>query len=197
MGEATLCFSLAQPGDHWVANAMAVLAAVRAVDADLPAAGVALAELPGIAGRGARFMLRAADGGTALLIDESYNANPASMAATLAQLGRESATRRIAVLGAMKELGEHGPRFHAELLPHLNAANVDRAILVGNEMGALADVMAAAPLESAIDFDHAPTVDAALERLAADIRGGDAILVKGSNSVGLSRIVAALTEGET
>lgn len=197
MGEATLCFSLAQPGDHWVVNAMAVLAVVRAVEADLPAAGVALAELPGIAGRGARFTLRTADGGTALLIDESYNANPASMAATLAQLGRESATRRIAVLGAMKELGEHGPRFHAELLPHLVAARVDRAILVGDEMGALADVMAAAPLESAIDFDHAPTVDAALARLAADIRGGDAILVKGSNSVGLSRIVAALTEGET
>lgn len=195
LGATTLCFSLAQPGEHWVANAMAVLAAVQAVGADLAAAGLALAELPGLAGRGARFTL-AVEGGQALLIDESYNANPASMAATLAQLGKESATRRIVLLGAMKELGTHGPRFHADLLPHLVAARIDSAILVGDEMGALADALSAATLEHPIQVFHGPSVDSARDRLAADIRSGDAILIKGSNSVGLSRIVAALTGGE-
>ncbi len=195
LADATLCFSLAQPGEHWVANAMAVLAVVRAVGADLPAAGVALAELPGLAGRGARHSM-AVDGGTALLIDESYNANPASMAATLAQLGREPATRRIAVLGAMKELGEHGPRFHAELLPHLISARIDKAILIGDEMGALAQAIATARLENPIDFAHGTSVVEAQDRLSADLRPGDAILIKGSNSVGLSRIVTALTGGE-
>ena len=195
LADATLCFSLAQPGEHWVANAMAVLAVVRAVGADLPAAGVALAELPGLAGRGARHSM-AVDGGTALLIDESYNANPASMAATLAQLGREPATRRIVVLGAMKELGEHGPRFHADLLPHLISARIDKAILIGEEMGALAQAIATARLENPLDFAHGTSVEEATERLSADLRPGDAILIKGSNSVGLSRIVTALTGGE-
>ena len=195
LGEATLCFSLAQPGEHWVANAMAVLAVVQAVGADLPAAGIALAELPGLAGRGARHSV-AVNGGTALLVDESYNANPASMAATLAQLGREPATRRIVILGAMKELGEHGPRFHAELLPHLISARIDKAILIGDEMAALADAIATARLENPLDFAHGDSVAEAQKRLSADLRPGDAILIKGSNSVGLSRIVAALTGGE-
>ena len=74
--EATLCFALAPPGDHWVANAMAVLAAVQTVGADPSAAGIALAELPELQGRGARRTIDV-PGGKALLIDESYNANPA------------------------------------------------------------------------------------------------------------------------
>ena len=77
-------------------------------------------------------------GGQALLIDESYNANPASMRATLAQLGATPASRRIAVLGSMKELGDFAPAFHAQLAEPLEAAGVDYAILVGEEMVALA-----------------------------------------------------------
>ncbi|MBX9729340.1 MAG: UDP-N-acetylmuramoylalanyl-D-glutamyl-2, 6-diaminopimelate--D-alanyl-D-alanine ligase, partial [Sphingopyxis sp.] len=72
---STLCFCLAQPGDHWVANAMGVLSVAAAAGGDLNAAGVALAELPGIAGRGARHSITVGSG-EALLIDESYNANP-------------------------------------------------------------------------------------------------------------------------
>ncbi len=188
--DATLCFTLAPPGDHWVANAMAVLAAVAAVGGDLPAAGLALAELPGLAGRGARVTLTLSEG-TALLIDESYNANPASMAATLMQLGREPATRRIAVLGAMKELGEQSAALHAALADHLMTAQVDQAWLVGDEMVPLANA-----LVGRVEFTHVPGVDAVLSGLAAGLRPGDVLLVKGSNSVGLSRIVAALAGGE-
>src|SRR3546814_7454881 len=90
------------------------LAAVKAVGGDLPAAGLAFAEMGGLAGRGARHRLEV-PGGEILVIDESYNANPASMAATIGQLGSESATRKIAILGAMQERGAGGEAYHAGL----------------------------------------------------------------------------------
>ncbi|HEX8301874.1 UDP-N-acetylmuramoyl-tripeptide--D-alanyl-D-alanine ligase [Sphingomonas sp.] len=182
-----LSFTLAQPGGHWVSNAMAILAAVDAVEGDLEMAGLALAELGGLAGRGARLAV-AAGSGEALVIDESYNANPASMRATLQVLAQE-AGRKIAVLGEMRELGEHSEAFHAELSGPIEAAGVDYAILVGEAMSPLAEA-----LEGRIDFVHVPDAAAARERLEAVLAPGDAVLVKGSNGVRLSTIVAALTE---
>ncbi len=199
MGERRICYTVAMPGTHWVANSLAVMAAVRAVGGDLGAAGLALAEMDGLAGRGERLDIDV-KGGTALLIDESYNANPASMAATLEQLGREDATRRIAVLGAMKELGSHGPGYHAALAEPLYAAGVDHAVLVGEEMAALAGELgkpARGELGKAIPFDHCETVEQAVEAVRAlGLESGDAVLVKGSNSVGLAKLVAALAGKE-
>ena len=189
--EALLCFNIAQAGAHWVSNALAVLAAVKAVGGDLPAAGLAFAEMAGLAGRGARHRLAVAGGGHVLLIDESYNANPASMVATIDQLGSESGDRRVAILGAMKELGPGGEAYHAGLAAPLIAADVQFALLVGEEMVPLAKA-----LEGRIDFAHVPDHRAAKERLKDLIRAGDAVLVKGSNSVGLSHLVTALTNGE-
>ena len=190
--DATLCFALSQPGDHWVGNAMGVLAAVQAAGADLNAAGVALADLPGMAGRGARHQL-AVDGGEALLIDESYNANPASMTATLANLGHIAAGRRLAVLGAMKELGEQGTQLHADLAAPIAAARVDRLWLVGDEMTPLAEALAGLPLERRPEFDHGADVESVLAALRETLRPDDVLLIKGSNSVGLGRLVTALT----
>ncbi|MFZ2998084.1 UDP-N-acetylmuramoyl-tripeptide--D-alanyl-D-alanine ligase [Sphingobium sp.] len=187
---AELCFTVAAPGDHWVSNALAVLAAVDAVDGDLAAAGLALAEMPGLPGRGERRILPVA-GGQVLLIDESYNANPLSMAATLTQLGRESADRRIAVLGGMRELGSRSEELHAGLTDPLVAAKVDYAILVGAEMAPLADALANRP-GSVIGYDHVPDAASATSLLTTHMRAGDAVLVKGSNGIGLSRLVAAL-----
>lgn len=196
MGDRRLCYTIAAPGDHWVINSLAVMAAVRAAGGDLGAAGLALAELAGMKGRGARHEI-AAPGGTALLIDESYNANPASMAATLAQLGATPAARRVAVLGAMKELGDHGPQFHADLAGPLRAAGADYAVLVGDEMTPLAQELGksdAAVLGKAVPFAHCQNPDEALVALNAwGVARGDVILVKGSNSVGLGRVVEALT----
>jgi UDP-N-acetylmuramoyl-tripeptide--D-alanyl-D-alanine ligase len=119
------------------------------------------------------------------------------MRATLAQLGVTPARQRIAVLGAMKELGPHGPAFHAQLVEPLALAAVDFALLVGLEMQALADELGksgGSALGSGIRFAHCGSADEALEALRAHgWESGDAILVKGSNSVGLGKIVAALT----
>jgi len=197
LGTTRMCYSVAEPGEHWIANSLAVMAAVRAAGGDLGAAGLALAEMGGLKGRGARHRIKA-PGGKALLIDESYNANPASMRATLRALGQTPATRRIAVLGAMKELGDFAPKFHEQLAEPLTEANVDFAILVGEEMRALALHLGkggANALGKGLSFAHC---DGPAEAIAAleefGITAGDAILVKGSNSVGLGRLVTRFAE---
>jgi len=193
--DAILSFTLSQPGEHWVANSMAVLAAVYAADGDLAAAGLAMAEMGGLTGRGARHIFPI-DGGEVSLIDESYNANPASMAATLAQLGGATGNgRRIAVLGAMKELGSKSAEYHAALAQPLAHAKVDFAILVGEEMEYLAQQLTAG-VEGPAEFAHCATAHEALDLLQNYIRASDMILVKGSNSMGLSAIVSALTGGK-
>jgi len=188
-----LCYSVAEPGEHWVANSLAVMAAVHAAGGDLGAAGLALAEMGGLKGRGARHRVAVA-GGHALLIDESYNANPASMRATLAQLGATPAARRIAVLGSMKELGDFAPGFHAQLAAPLAEAQVDFAVLVGEEMLALARELGKAAhnaLGNPVAYAHCENPGEAIAALEEfGLTGGDAVLVKGSNSVGLGRVVA-------
>ena len=188
--DAQLSFTIAPPGEHWVGNALAVLAAVHAVGGDLALAGLALAELGGLKGRGERRRVPVG-GGEALLIDESYNANPASMAATLKVLGAEEVSgRRIAVLGAMRELGEQTADFHAALAEPVAAAKVDYAILVGQEMEALAKA-----LGRAVEMAHVPDAASAIEIAREAIGPGDAVLVKGSNSIGLAAVVEALAGG--
>jgi UDP-N-acetylmuramoyl-tripeptide--D-alanyl-D-alanine ligase len=185
---AQLSLTISQPGGHWVSNALAVLGAVEAVGGDLAAAGLALADLGGIKGRGERHLIRV-KGGDALLIDESYNANPASMAATLNVLGSEAAPgRRIAVLGAMRELGPDSDDFHAALAGPVEQAKVDFAILVGREMEPLAKA-----LGGRIKLAHVPDTAAAIDIAREAIRPGDAMLVKGSNSIGLAALVEALS----
>ena len=201
-----LCYTISQPGAHWVVNSLAVMAAVAAVGGDLGAAGLALAEMPDLAGRGARHWVAAAHGdssGRALVIDESYNANPASMRATLAQLAATPAHRRLAVLGAMKELGSASDVYHADLAEPLLTAGVSLVVLVGAEMAALAAALGKSahnPLAARIEFVHVPDVARAAEILASGYglpQGGDAILIKGSNSVGLAALVKALTQPDS
>jgi UDP-N-acetylmuramoyl-tripeptide--D-alanyl-D-alanine ligase len=187
VGETQLSFTIAQPGQHMVANALAVLAAVQAAGGDLGLAALALAELEGLKGRGARHLIPV-DGGEALLIDESYNANPASMEATLAMLGAEPVSgRRIAVLGTMRELGSHSEAAHAGLARPLEKAKVDLAILVGEDMAPLARA-----LPASVEQAQAADARAALACVRDSLRPGDAVLVKGSNAVGLSALVEAL-----
>ncbi len=123
------------------------------------------------------------------MIDESYNANAASMRATLAVLADEPG-RRVAVLGEMRELGHQSEAIHAALAEPVLAARVETILLVGEAMTPLARA-----LERKVNVVHVPDAAAATDRLRGELKGGDAVLVKGSNGVGLSRLVTALKGG--
>jgi len=200
LGETRLCYSVAEPGDHWITNSLGVIAAIRAAGGDLAAAGLALAEMGGLKGRGARFQISAI-GGKALLVDESYNANPASMRATLQQLGQTPAHRRVAVLGSMMELGDFGPRFHRQLAEPLADAKIDHVILVGEEMQALASELSKSSEKSLGNLISFEQCDGPAEAIAAldqfGLTNGDAVLVKGSNSVGLGKLVSHFAQAPT
>ncbi|WP_066526899.1 UDP-N-acetylmuramoyl-tripeptide--D-alanyl-D-alanine ligase [Erythrobacter sp. CCH5-A1] len=197
LGDRRICYTIAEPGEHWIVNSLGVMAAVRAAGGDLASAGLALAEMGGLKGRGARHTI-AARGGPALLIDESYNANPASMRATLKALAATPATRRLAVLGSMKELGDFSDAFHRQLAEPIAEAGVTHAILVGAEMRALAEELgkfAGTPLGKAPSFAHCEGPAEAIALLGQfGLAHGDAVLVKGSNSVGLGRLVSHFIE---
>jgi hypothetical protein len=128
LGDIRLCYTVASPGA--LGDQFAGGDGRRAPVAPICAAG--WLGRNGRAGRARRAHgITTKDGGTALLIDESYNANPASMRSTLAVLGA-TAARRIAVLGAMRELGDFGPALHAELLAPIAEDRFRRAGRPGN-----------------------------------------------------------------
>ncbi|MEM1051716.1 MAG: cyanophycin synthetase, partial [Pseudomonadota bacterium] len=195
-GNARICFTVAEPGEHWISNALGVIAAVRAAGGDLGAAGLALAEMGGLKGRGARHNVNV-PGGTALLIDESYNANPASMRATLKALGQTPAHRRIAVLATMGELGEFAERFHEQLADPIIEAEVDHAILVGEGMDRLASELERKRAGSGgfvPSYEHCRDAEEAIARLGEfEMTSGDVVLVKGSNFMGLGKLVSHYT----
>jgi UDP-N-acetylmuramoyl-tripeptide--D-alanyl-D-alanine ligase len=182
-------YKVGAPGRHLVLNSLAVLAAVSLVGADLALAALALAELQPATGRGARMTL-ALPGGSALLIDESYNANPASMRAALALLGQAEVGargRRIAVLGDMLELGVRGGELHRELAQAIPANGVDLVFCCGPLMHALWEA-----LPSNRRGGYAETSTALESHVLAAIQPGDAVMVKGSLGSRMGPIVKAL-----
>jgi UDP-N-acetylmuramoyl-tripeptide--D-alanyl-D-alanine ligase len=182
-------YKLGAPGRHIVLNSLAVLAAAALAGADIALCALALAELRPPPGRGARVTLQV-PGGSALLIDESYNANPASMAAAIALLGQAPVGRRgrrIAVLGDMLELGPPGADLHRALAAPIKEAKVDLVFCSGPLMRALWEA-----LPSGARGGYAETA-AALEPAVLDaIRDGDAVMVKGSLGSKMGPIVKAL-----
>jgi UDP-N-acetylmuramoyl-tripeptide--D-alanyl-D-alanine ligase len=178
------------PGRHIVQNALAVLGAAHLVGADVAKAALALGDLEAEGGRGKRHVLRLPGGGTVTLIDESYNANPASMKAAMALLNATPVAgegRRIAVLGDMLELGAHSAGLHAGLAELIVGTGTGTVFLGGPEMKALADIL---PGEIATEYragakELQPLVLAAL-------RPGDVVMVKSSKGIGFARLVDAL-----
>lgn len=185
-----MTYGLGAPGRHLVLNSLAVLSAAVLLGADLARAGLALARLGAPKGRGERHGLALPQGGEATLIDESYNANPASMRAALALLAQAETGlhgRRIAVLGDMLELGPDGPRLHAELAAPVAGARVDRLFCVGPLMRAL--WQAVTPDIRAAAADKAADIETSL---LAEIRPGDTVVIKGSNGTRTFLLVEAL-----
>jgi len=177
------------PGRHLVLNSLAVLAAVSLVGADLALAALALNNLKPASGRGARTML-SVPGGKALLIDESYNANPASMRAAIALLGGAPVGkrgRRIAVLGDMLELGPAGAELHRALADTIETAEIDLVFCSGPLMRALWEA-----LPSRARGGYAETAAGLEPTVLAAVQAGDAVMVKGSLGSRMGPIVRAL-----
>ena len=194
IGEKSITYRLAIPGSHVAENSLAVAAALQAIGADVATALGALADLPPPDGRGARVLLTTQTNGQpsghALLIDESYNANPASMRAVLATLGtlpRDRFQRRIVVLGDMLELGPQAGELHRGLQPAIDAAGVDLVFACGPNMKGLYE-----SLRPAIKGSYFETAAALEPALVAEIRSGDVVMVKGSNGLKLGLLVGAL-----
>lgn len=190
-GGETREVTIGAPGRHLAENAMAVLAAVSLVGADVDAAIEAFASLSAVKGRGQRHRLKMPDG-TMTLIDESYNANPASMRAAIAVLASAQPGedgRRIAVLGDMLEMGEFAPSVHAELAGPLLASGIEHVWLAGPEMAALRDA-----LPETVHVVYFETTDELVNLVTAEVRAGDVVMVKSSLGIGFGKIVAALLD---
>jgi UDP-N-acetylmuramoyl-tripeptide--D-alanyl-D-alanine ligase len=197
-GSSTVCanilgenvaYKLGAPGRHLVLNSLAVLAAAKLAGADLAMTALALADLKPAAGRGTRIDLRV-PGGPALLIDESYNANPVSMRAALDLLGQAvlgPRGRRIAVLGDMLELGSAAESLHRALVEPVVANQVDLVFCSGPAMRNLWQA-----LPSDRRGGYAEDSKGLEPRVLDAVRGGDVIMVKGSNGSKMTPIVKAL-----
>lgn len=183
---------LSLPGMHQAVNAAGVVAAAFAAGVDPDLALAALAELKPGAGRGASFAASLEGGGAVTVIDESYNANPASMAAALTSLGARQpgkCGRRIAVLGEMLELGPDSAAMHAALAAPVEAAGADLLIAVGAGARPLVEAVSGR-IETVWASDAAEACDLLLKK-AID---GDVVLIKGSNASGVHKIAASLRE---
>jgi UDP-N-acetylmuramoyl-tripeptide--D-alanyl-D-alanine ligase len=189
MGTQRFPYRVGAPGEHYVRNSLAVLAAVLALGADAMRALHALLRVSAPAGRGARAVLDA-PGGRILLIDESYNANPASVRAALAAMAttpREDYPRRIAVFGDMLELGAASAGLHRGLKDALDAAGIDLLFACGPMMKGLFDEIEA-PRQGAWAPDSAALDPLVLEA----VRPGDAVMIKGSLASRMAPLAQAL-----
>lgn len=193
LGGQEAAVKISAPGRHIVQNMLPVMGAAHLVGADMTKVVLALASLQAEAGRGAQYRLRHGDG-TFTLIDESYNANPASMRAALSLLestepqgeGIEKG-RRIAVLGDMLELGKQSSKLHGDLARPIVDAHVNMLFIGGAHMSALKSAM---PAE--IQVEYRESVDELLPLVVKAVRPGDVVMIKSSKSIGFVKIVNAL-----
>ena len=184
-----ISYRIGAPGRHWLLIGLAALATVHAVGADVRQAALDLGAVNSLPGRGQRHDITVSDG-TATLIDESYNANPASMRAAIALLATATpgpGGRRIAVLGDMLELGDESPDMHAALANYLTRSKADLVFTVGGQMAHLHNV-----LPKTLRAGHGARSDDLAILVAAAVRDGDVIMVKGSLGSRMATIIAAL-----
>lgn len=188
-------YTIGSGGLHWAFNSLAVLAAVRAVGGSVKAAAFALSAMTPPKGRGQRHTVTLPAGGSFVVVDESYNANPDSVRAALAALAAGASEadtksmpgRRIAVLGDMLELGPAGPDMHAALAAQAVAAGVDRVFTAGPLMAHL-DAILPQPMRGGHAADSATLAPV----VAAAVCPGDVVMVKGSAGSRMGGVVAAL-----
>ncbi|MEQ9143742.1 MAG: UDP-N-acetylmuramoylalanyl-D-glutamyl-2,6-diaminopimelate--D-alanyl-D-alanine ligase [Parvibaculaceae bacterium] len=191
---ATICgqeitYKLGAPGRHLVMNSLGVLGVVQALGGDLAMAGLSLASITAPKGRGARHVVNAPDR-SFLVIDESYNANPASMRAAIATLASaevDPRCKRVAVLGDMLELGEDSADMHRNLAYAIDEAGIDLVFACGPLMKNLYEALPKAQRGA-----YAPTSRDLMNDLVPVLSDGDAVMVKGSLGSRMGLIVEGL-----
>ncbi|WP_336288244.1 UDP-N-acetylmuramoylalanyl-D-glutamyl-2,6-diaminopimelate--D-alanyl-D-alanine ligase [Bartonella sp. CB60] len=195
----TVCISgrdmtikIGAPGRHIVQNSLGVLAACDAVGADLTRAALSLSCFSLQKGRGIRYRLSLPNSGVFHLIDESYNANPASMQAALNLLttgpvGKKG--RRIAVLGDMLELGVYSEKLHRDLVKPIRTSGAHLVFLFGEAMKCLIS-----DLSAYVTVHYAENIEKLLQLIFSEISDGDLIMIKSSHSIYSSNIVTALLD---
>ncbi len=182
-------YRLGAAGEHWVLNSIAALAVVEALGADVVQAAATLAGVSASPGRGARRILKLGSG-TVELLDESYNGNPVSVRAMLAVLARTEPAkggRRLLALGDMRELGDGADAYHAGLADAVSASGATQVFLCGPHMRALWDKLA--PSQRGV---HRPDSASLAGEVAAALKAGDVIAVKGSLGSKMKIVVDAI-----
>lgn len=191
LGERSLAYHIGAIGRHWAINSLAVMLAVEALGANLGQAAASLAEMSAPKGRGLR-QLVAIDNGRIEIIDESYNASPASMRAAIAALAAirpGGKGRRIAVLGDMLELGDDAVQLHASIATEIEKWGIDLVFTAGPMMAHLYDALPASRQGA-----HAPDSTAIAPPLKAALRNGDVVMIKGSAGSKMGRVIDELSK---
>ncbi len=184
-----ISYRYASPGLHLAINSLGVMAVCAALDCDLEGIAEAMQEVLPPSGRGQRLQMHG-DHGSLTLLDESYNANPASMRAALSLLAQTPCApggRRLAVMGDMLELGPQGPQLHAGLASHIVQSGIDQVFASGPLMKHLFEA-----LPSSVQGGWTPDADAMAALLLPQLRDHDIVMVKGSNGSRMAKIIAAL-----
>jgi UDP-N-acetylmuramoyl-tripeptide--D-alanyl-D-alanine ligase len=186
---SAIMFDLMQTGRHWGLNSLAVLLVLEAMNVPVETAFAALSEFAPLEGRGAERLV-GKGAGAFRLVDESYNANPLSMRASLISLGGRQVGppgRKIVALTDMLELGPEAERFHADLAQPIEDAGVDLVFCAGPLMKALWD-----SLPPARQGAYAASAAELAPLLVEAVRPSDVVMVKGSNGSRASTLVTAL-----
>ena len=189
LGDRPMSYRIGAVGRHWGANSLAVLLAVEAMGGNAASAAFDLAQMEAPKGRGQRHVVHL-ESGTAEVIDESYNASPASMKAafaTLAAMRPAPGARRIAVLGDMLELGENAANLHAALATAIESRGIDLVFTAGPLMSNLFKA-----LPASIRAIHAPDSQSVIGAIQDAVRNGDVIMIKGSAGSRMGLVVEAL-----
>ncbi|MEM7597815.1 MAG: UDP-N-acetylmuramoyl-tripeptide--D-alanyl-D-alanine ligase [Pseudomonadota bacterium] len=191
--EGSFLFKLASAGQHFAMNGLGALASAKALGADLAMSAMALSSWKPVGGRGAveRIELDPDRPEAALtLIDDAYNANPTSLGAAFDVLAEaRPGGRRVAFVGDMKELGPTEQAMHAGMVDHPAMEKIDRVHTVGPLMQALHDALPADKQGM-----HTDTSEAMAPHLRDLVQAGDTILVKGSLSMAMARIVTGIRD---
>ncbi len=185
----TIRYRVGAEGAHWSLNSLAAITAAHLAGGDLEAAAAALADLRPLDGRGAATRVTGPFG-TITVIDDAYNANPASMGLALESLAARTpgpGGRRIAAVGDMLELGSASAAYHAALAPSVAKGNIDLVFCAGPMSTHLFEALALGQRGG-----RAAASAELIEPLISVLRDGDIVLIKGSNGSQMSRVVDAL-----